>query len=183
MRAPAKTVEQKLTEGLANSNEVGDCLEWGGYYDCVTPAIKSREVRNGKSHVINVTVPRVIWEAKNGPVPAGKLVFRTCQNNSCVAEGHIACGTRADWAKARKKAGTSKHSPATIVAMTIAARKRTNTINTMEKAREVRQLACTGMDRHAVARETGVSPDMVSDICANRAWKDTSSPFAGLGAR
>ncbi|HTH11892.1 MAG TPA: HNH endonuclease, partial [Acidovorax sp.] len=124
-----------------------------------------------------------IWERANGPVPEGKLVYRKCCNNACVCLEHIAVGTRKDWAKARKKAGASKHSATTILALTMGARKRSTAKNSMEKAREVRLLAAMGLMQKQIAEETGVSKDMVSDICNNRSWREYSSPFAGLGAR
>lgn len=179
----ALTLEQHIAAGLAKAQEVGDCLEWQGYMTNhgTQPAIKMR--LEGRKYTSNIPVPRLLWEQANGPLEPGKLVYRKCCNNACICLDHIAVGTRADWAKARKKAGATKHSPSTRMTLTIAARSRANVKYSMEIAREVRQLAASGMLQIEVAKLTGVSKDMVTDICNNKSWREYSSPFAGLGAR
>ena len=183
MRAKARTPQESLAIGMAAAQEVGDCLEWQGCFSNhgTQPTVKAK--LGSKTYSENLSVPRMLWEASNGPVPDGKLVYRRCCNNACVLLEHITIGTRKDWAKARKKAGTSKHSPAAILALTIGARKRSTVKNTMEKAREVRLLASAGLVHAQIAEKTGVHKDMVSDICSNKSWREYSSPFAGLGAR
>lgn len=178
-RKPATTVEQ-IARGLEKAVEVGECLEWQGLFSCkgVTPIVKVR--LEGKDYSCNVPVCRELWEAKNGPVPDGKLVYRKCCNNRCVHEEHLAVGTRQQWINNRKKFGQTKHKQTTKLKMTVAARSRSNTVNSLEKAREVRALRGE-MSQREIARVTGVSEAMVSDICGGSAWKETiSSPFAGL---
>jgi hypothetical protein len=183
MRTPAKTVEQKLSEGLAKAVEVGECLEWQGAFSnhYTQPCVKHR--KPGSKSASNLSVPQLIWEAKNGPKPPGSVIFRTCTNNACIHDDHIACGTRADWQKARKKAGATKHSLATKIKITTKARSRPTTLNTLDKARQIRLLAAEGVGIEESARITGVSESMALEIRCGRAWRDTSSHFAGLGAR
>lgn len=168
---------------MAAAQEVGDCLEWQGCFSNhgTQPTVKARA--GTKNYSENLSVPRLLWEEANGPVPDGKLVYRKCCNNACVLLDHITVGTRKEWAKARKKAGTSKHSAAAILALTMGARKRSTVKYSMEKAREVRMLASSGLLHREIALETGVSKDMVAEICQNKSWREYSSPFAGLGAR
>lgn len=176
----AMTIEEHVAAGLARAEEVGDCLEWQGYMGNhgSQPCVKVR--LDWKRHSTNIGVPKLLWEAANGPVPDGKLVYRTCCNNACVLIDHIKVGTRKDWAKARKRAGTSKHSPSTVLAITLSARKRAATINSVERARLVRELLAAGLKREEVVEKTGVSESMVADIGANRSWRETGGFFSGL---
>lgn len=176
----ALTLEEHVAAGMAKAVEVGDCLEWQGYManHGTQPAIKMR--LEGRRHTSNIPVPRLIWEAANGPLGPGRVVYRKCCNNSCVLLEHIAVGTRADWAKARKRAGVTKHKTATVIAITLSARRRPATLNSPELAAEVRQLRAAGVKRSAIAELTGVSPAMVAEISCGSAWRDISSPFAGL---
>lgn len=179
----AKTIEQLVHEGMKQAQEVGDCLEWQGRMSNkgTQPAVKHRAPEKG--YCDNVSVPRVLWERKNGPVPAGKLVYRKCCNNSCVLEDHIKVGTRADWMQARIRAGTSKHSAAAVISLTLAARRRAATVNTPEKARAVLSLTAEGLNTAQIAERTGVHPTMVTEIRQGRAWRELSNPFAGLFTR
>lgn len=179
----AKSKGEKIAEGLANAQEVGECLEWPGPFGCGrkkdTAIVKARSRDSQRTE--NYAVARELWEAAYGPVPEGKLVYRTCCNNACVLLDHLAIGTRKEWSRARIKAGATKHHHATIIALTMAARR--NAKNSIEVAREVRALRAEGMRHEDIAAQTGVAEAMVDDIVYGRAWVELSSPFAGLGAR
>ena len=183
MKKHAKTIDELVHIGMAHAQEVGDCLEWQGHMSNkgTQPTVKHRAP--GKDYSNNVSVPRVLWERKNGPVPAGKLVYRKCCNNACVLEDHIKVGSRADSMKARIRAGASKHSAATVISLTLAARRRAATVNTPEKARAVLSLTAEGLSIAQIADRTGVNPTMVKEIRQGRAWRELSNPFAGLFTR
>lgn len=168
----AKTIAEKIAAGIAAAVEVGDCLEWQGKMACKgkTPVVSVFSIKKGYTE--NVPVTRELWVAKNGPIPDGHLVYRTCCNNACVLDAHLKCGTRKDWAKARKKAGATKHSPATLIALTLAARRRADVTTTMDKAREVRSLSAGRMRIDDIAKATGVHPTMVGEIRQGRAWRE-----------
>ena len=179
----AKTPTELLAIGMALAEEVGDCLEWQGLFSNRgknQPSIKAR--LPGKTYSDNLSVPRLLWEAEHGPIPVGKWVYRKCCNNACVCLEHLAIGTRKDLMRARRKAGTTQHAPTTLIALTLAARRRATAINTDADARKVRELLAEGMKRASVAEATGVSLDMVNDIARGKAWRDLSSPWAGLVA-
>jgi hypothetical protein len=179
-----KSIDQQLKEGLEKAQEVGDCLEWQGSMDHgKTPVVKTREFRNGRDVVLNITVGKLIWTKKNGPLKPGQIVYRKCCNNACVCEAHLAAGTHADKMSARKKAGATKHSTASVIKQTIAARAREQTKYSIDKAREVRSLLSEGLSQKEVSEQTGVSLDMVRQIGNGRSWRDTANPFSGLGAR
>jgi hypothetical protein len=176
-------ITEKIAAGLAAAIEVGDCLEWQGKFTCkgVTPVVPWYDAANRRTE--NAPVPRLLWEAEHGPIPEGKLVYRSCCNTACVLHGHLICGTRADWAKARKKAGVTSHSQVTKLHLTLSARRRADVTNTIEKAREVRLLAGARLKTEEISRRTGVHPTMVAEIRQGTAWRELSgSPFAGLGA-
>lgn len=174
------TVAEQLEKGMACTIEIGECREWQGKMGNkkTIPVVQSRE---GKTYSAEHSVPRLLWEREKGPIPQGLIVFRKCCNNACVEVSHLAIGTRADWIANRKKSGLTKHTASHIVNLTKGARARATTINSMEKAREVRTLLADHSYRQ-VSRMTGVSYDVVADIARNRAWKDASNPFTGLMA-
>lgn len=177
----AQQIQWGLERGLKAAVEVGGCLEWQGKFTCkgATPVVAAYDIESCRTE--NTAVPRMLWEAKNGQVPPGKLVFRTCCNRACVLEDHLACGTRKDWAKARKKAGATKHKPATLIALTLAARRRADIVNTMDKARAVRSLKAAGARVADIAAQTGVHPTMVAEIGQGRSWRELGgNPFIGL---
>lgn len=180
MTTKRRTIEEQIGLWMARAVEVGECLEWGGAFSCngVTPVVKVK--LPGKTYSDNVAVNRVLWEAANGPIPEGMLVYRKCCNNACVCLAHLAMGTRAQWLAHRKKLGLTKHKQLTKLKITVGARARQTTKNTLEKAREVRSLKGQ-MTQREIARVTGVSEGMVSDICDGVAWREVvASPFAGL---
>lgn len=177
MRTPA-SVAQLVGKGMTEAIEVGECLEWQGRIGngASIPVVKSRE---GKTYSAEYSVPRFLWEQEKGPIPEGKILYRKCCNNACVKLKHFAVGTRADWQENRKKHGLTKHAANHIANLTQGARRRSTSINTIEKAREVRTLLASHTQRE-VAEMTGVSLAMVCDIGRGRAWKDHANPFAGL---
>lgn len=180
-RKSARTASEALAVGMGQAQEVGDCLEWQGHFSNkgTQPTVKVR--LDGKNYSDNLSVPRLLWEAEHGPIPEGKWVYRKCCNNACVCLDHLAIGTRKDLMKARKKAGTTKHAPTTRIALTQAARKRANTINSPERARMVREMLAAGERHKVVSERTGVSMAVVADISQGRAWREIGgSPWAGL---
>lgn len=162
---------------LANCDEVGDCLEWRGPYgrgrSSVTPIVKVRI--DGQTQ--NLPVVRLMWEHTRGPIPPGKIVYRTCCNHRCVQ--CLKLGVRGDAHRQRRKLGLSAHRPETVASITNSARTRATTTNTMEKARECRALSAQGLRDHEVAALTGVHADVVADIRRGDAWRE-SAPGASV---
>lgn len=180
-RKPPMTLAEHLERGMARAIEVGECLEWQGPFSCngATPVVKVR--RPGEKYSDNISVCRSLWEADNGPIPDGKLVYRKCCNNACVEQGHLRCGTRAEWKANQKKNGLTKHKVLTKLKQTVAARSRPTTKYSMDKAREVRTLKSDGLTYGQISEATGVSLGMVADIVQGAAWRDSvSNPFGGL---
>lgn len=184
----AATVAELLERGMAVAVEVGECLEWQKSFSCrgATPCVKAKPEDRPPSDRYTQAFPvcRLLWEREHGPVPAGKLVYRKCCNNACVKLEHLKCGTRKEWARDRRKAGATKHKPTTLISLTLAARRRANTTNSIEKARTVRQMKSAGATYSQIAAEVDMSVDMVADVVRGKSWREIGgSPWAGLGAR
>jgi hypothetical protein len=179
MRKPMP-VSELVDRGMRNAIEVGDCLEWQGQFSCrgATPCVKSRD---GSTYSAAHAVNRHLWERAHGPVPEGKIVYRKCCNNACVNIDHLAVGTKAQWVANRKKHGLTKHTLAHKIKIAKSSRVRPTARNSVEQVKQVRELS-GHLSKTEISVQTGVSLDMVCDILAGRAWRDYSSPFAGLGA-
>lgn len=169
-----KTPEQIKAEIAAKSVEVGECVEWlgkmgsGSAKFANTPLLGTR--KDGRS--VNLIVARLVYEAERGPIPSGKLVYRSCCNNRCIAAAHLRLGTLADVKRVRRAAGLTSHTPSTRAALTRGARSRVNVVNDMEKARAVRALVAAGLHDEQIAEQTGVRRCMVSDIRRGKAWQE-----------
>lgn len=182
------TLDEKLATGMARAVEVGDCLEWQGEFSCkgITPCVKVRPADKPPSERYTEAFPvcRILWERAHGPIPEGKVVYRRCMNNACVKLEHLKCGTRGEMHRDRKRAGVSKHKPTTLIALTLAARRRSNTTNSMDKARTARLLKSAGSTYAEIAQQVDMSQAMVACTVQGRAWKEIGgSPWAGLGGR
>lgn len=181
MRKAMTAIELVAIE-MERAIEVGECLEWQGMMGNTgkqVPIVRSRE---GKTYSAQVSAPRVLWEQKYGPIPAGMVLWRECCNNKCVKLSHLRLGTRVEWNRHRTEKGLFKHTIGHILNLTKGARNRATTVNTLERARQVRALLAQH-SRKEVAQITGISQCMVNDIALGRSWKDHGSPWAGLGGR
>lgn len=159
---------------VANTVEVGDCLEWTGPYGCgkrnkATPIIRTR--RDGKAR--NLIVHREAWKAAKGPIPEGKIIYRSCCNYRCVGEQHLACGPRGVPLRLRGKLGLAGHCQSTVVA--IALGRRRNSRYTSEQIGSVRAMLAEGLTCAETARMTGVGADTVEDVKRGRAWATTAA--------
>lgn len=70
----------------ANTVEDGDCLRWTGACCNGHPGMRGE---NGKT----VLVRRELWQAKHGPIPAGKILRCTCGTPKCVQIEHCTLTT------------------------------------------------------------------------------------------
>ncbi len=161
-----------LDEIMAQTLEEGDCVLWTGRMG--TSSCKTTPIYKSKidGHWQNIPVCRKVWEFTRGPIPAGKIIYRSCCNDRCL--GCLVLGVRGDAMRLRKKLGLSKHSPSTRASLTSGARGRSNIKHTIEQAREVRALLATGLPRVEISHRTGVTRDAIGDIATGRAWRETS---------
>jgi hypothetical protein len=170
---------------LAQSVEVGECLEWQGPFGTggtrQTPVI--RQYDPDKGYCTKSIVARLVYELTKGPIPEGKLVYRACCNHACVGAHHLKVGTLADKCAAYKKAGKTKHAPSTVAAITRGSRSRSNIKNSMEKARQVRLMVSQGKRDDEIAGLVDMHPEMVADIRRGRSWREsvTASSIFNMG--
>lgn len=175
-----KSIEQRLAENMAKAVEVGECLEWQGAMSNkkTLPVLTYRSTPNGTAR--HLGIPKLLYQNSGKKIRNGYIVYRKCCNNKCVNIDHIVAGTKAQWHANRVKNGMTKHSISTKLKITAKARARPTTINTMEKAQEIRLLAAEGVSVRDTIERTGVSYDMVLEIRGNKSWKQSSGLFSGL---
>ena len=168
---------------LAQCVEEGDCLLWLGAMG--TGNNRANPMVNGihpSGRQGPLPVRRMVWEHRNGPLPPGKVVYRTCCDNRCL--GHLDAGPPGSPMRQRGRSGLAAHSPATKAALTRAARARPSTVNTPEQVQEVKRLGAQGGTDAEIARQTGVSEAMVGKIRTGKCWADSvqgSSVFSLAG--
>jgi hypothetical protein len=168
---------------LAQCVEEGECLLWTGAMGTgpnrANPIV-SGILASGKAN--KLPVRRMVWEHRHGPLPPGKVVYRTCCQNRCLF--HLDAGPPGSPMRQRKRAGLTAHSPSTKAALTRGARGRANTVNTPDQVQEVKRLGALGLTHAEISRQTGVSEAMVSKIRTGRCWADSvqgSSVFSLVG--
>ena len=156
---------------LSTFVEVGDCHEWTGVYEhgkrAKRPVINARS-ENGSG--LRLSVARLVWEQAGKHIPAGHLVYRNCCNDACVNLEHLKCGPRGAQLTRRAQLGLMDHMQSTRASLTRAARNRSTTKNSEQKAQAVRDLVCEGVRDEDISELTGVSPAMVADIRRGKAW-------------
>ena len=156
-----RLIEDTLTlmDAIDQTEEFGGCYLWTGYTKSGQPAKGGRLMR------------RVVWEAGNGPMPAGRWIS-TCKHPHCLA--HLRLVTRAQITSATTK------NPATRLKRRAASARANREVNgkiTMDIAKEMR---ASEKSNKEWAEELKVSPALVSNVRCNRSWVDHSNPFAGL---
>jgi hypothetical protein len=116
------------------------------------------------------TVRRHIYDATHVPLTGKRIASMRCDSPLCVHPDHIAGRTRSEALRGKPKpAGHSTK---------IARARRASSKVTMEDVREIRASDETCVQ---LAERYGISRSCVSTIRRHEAWRELSSPFAGLG--
>ena len=162
------TILDKLASRI---QEDADCMLWLGGCCNGHPSIR----HDGKS----VLLRRILWEERNGPIPAGHIVRVTCESVKCVNPDHIHLTTRK---KLGKELGAIGIMSGPVRSAAIARTKRVGhqAKLTLEAVRDIRNSTERG---RVLALRWGVSAGHISKIQKHQAFRDFTSPFAGLGAR
>lgn len=151
---------------LANCEEDGDCLIWQGATNSQGLPTAWSIKRHGP-----VVVTRALYCLRKGIALddlAGRLVWQICRNPACLEEEHSRCGTRKQFLAWRRSVGQTAKSPAEIAA-TMAAVRRKATKLTPEIARAIRD---DPRDQDVIAKERGISQQMVSSIKRGVSWRE-----------
>lgn len=167
MRAKAVHTLESI---LARTVEEGDCRIWHGYVTSKTPQVDV----DGKM----MSVRRLIVRLQGRPENKGAFYGVKCGTYLCVCPEHIIQLTRKQHSTHMAKAAND--GAANIIRkVKITAHKRASGKLDMDTAREIRVKEGTYRD---IAKEYGISHSLVGHIKRGRYWKETSNPFAGLGA-
>lgn len=168
-RKTSKTMHTMETL-FAKTIEVGNCLEWQGYTANGVPMI----CHAGKM----VSVRKLMLDLQGVEVKKGAQMGCTCLSRNCVEPSHIVQRDKKQHAK-HMSLSPNRNETARIAKMTATSRK-TRAKITIDQAREAR---ASEEAHHVIAARFGVSRGIVTRIRAGTAWKEHTSPFAGLGAR
>lgn len=152
---------------LAHTTEEGDCLIWTG--SAQNGRFPMWRIGDGQQHVVR----RLIWTLAHEARPNGLQVGCSCGTDLCVHPDHLVART-----KSKAQRGTPK-SPVTKIRVALAKRAASKVLD-MEVARTIRASteSCRDLDR-----QYGLVRGKSWSIKNNLIWRDTSSPFSGLGAR
>lgn len=157
----------------ARCREDGDCWLW-------TMAVNDSGNPRYSTHVdgqpTSLQPRRIAWQLGNPGKSLGSgLVGTTCRNPRCLNPEHLVKRTKGE------VISLMSMNPATRAKKIAAAVRRRghSTKLDMEKARYIRSSTKT---LAVVAGELEISIALASKIRRNELWKESSSPFAGLGA-
>lgn len=168
VRGPSiPTIEHITLADLAlrtEQAEAGGCMVWAGHAD----RIGSPQWRvDGKCWPVR----RLLWTLTRGPVPAKQQVGVSCGVPGCVHPDHLVCRTRARVQKGKPRPAATK--------LRIAATKRA--ANTAGLTPAIAAAIRSGNETiAAAAARYGICKSHAWRIRRGEAWRDFSSPFAGL---
>ena len=145
--------------------EDGECLLWTG-----------NKSEGGHPKLPGGSGRRAVWAAAFGKVPVGKLVTVKCEHVDCLAPKHLKLTDKAE------------------VGALVGARVEVRIKKSIASARIQRQRGKLDIDKARAIRASvetcaelagryGVHLTLISAVRLNKAWRETASPFAGLGAR
>lgn len=111
-----------------------------------------------------ILVHRWVWEQINGAITDGIQVLHKCDNPCCVNPDHLFLGTHLDNMKDKAKKGRSKNVPRG------AAHPRHWAKVTTEQVVLIKERLRSGERQIDIAREIGVSPNLISEIKLGKTW-------------
>lgn len=103
-------------------------------------------------------VHRLTWVNANGPIPEGMLVCHHCDNPACVNPSHLFLGTNDDNMADKQTKGRQAFNRGML-----------NGRAKLTDA-QVRVIRADPRTRSAIAREYGVTPTLISQICRGIRW-------------
>lgn len=148
-----KTTEEKFWEKVDKGSGKKECWNWNsgltkagyGQFHC--------DGRNTRAH-------RYSYELHHGPVPKGKFICHTCDNERCVNPDHLFLGIPKDNSDDMvQKDRQSKGS------------KRYNAKLTEKDVKVIKRRLLKGEKPRIIAEDFGVDPTTISAINKGRNWK------------
>jgi hypothetical protein len=154
----------------ARTHDDAGCAVWGGA--CVNRTHPAINTSTGIK-----LVRRLVWEAANGPIPAGKIIRCTCGTPRCVNAEHLELTT---FKKLGKELGALGFMSGQKRSAKIASTKRkTHSKLTQEAVDAIRASSETTA---VLGERYSITQAHVSKVRLHKVWRDFSSPWAGLGA-
>lgn len=160
-----------LTAIKARSRVCGECWEY------ITAAKTEHHRRhpqvkhNGEHHLVR----RLAYELKRGSVQPHLKIVPFCDNPYCINPEHQKAMTESQ--KGRRAANRGAFSSPARAKKIAESRRKVLAKLTPEQAREIRESDESGP---TLSERYGINKSRVNAIKRGDAWKDYSSPFAGL---
>lgn len=151
---------------LERTVEVGECLEWQGYYGNFVPYVS----HEGKM----ISVRRLLRLLDGQPAPTGYYAT-SCDNPKCVNPDHIMY--RTEKRHMSRMARSNISTPTKAQKIRDAHIKGGRTALDESKAQEIRLSDEPGP---VLAQRYGVSRSTIAKIRSGMAWRIFTSPFRGL---
>ncbi len=153
---PVKPVEERFYAKVSKTpNETG-CLDWLG------------GLRNGYGHFNTrgqyFYAHRLAWELVNGPIPPGMCACHVCDRHICCNPAHIFIGTKADNTRDMIAKGRAIHNN-NCRGEAVGTSKLTSI-----KVMEIRGPQYKGWTLENIARQYGVSKQLIWQILHRKAW-------------
>lgn len=149
--------------GMADASDGPDaCWHWKGYIH-----------KNGYGSLPPTLAHRASWEINRGPIPDGLQVCHKCDANyppgdityrRCVNPAHLFLGTQSDNLRDMVRKGRFGAS------RTGKGEKNPRAVLTEQTVRLIREKFDSGMRQADIARELGLTRDLVGGIVRRRSW-------------
>lgn len=159
-----------IAKAALMSHEDGDCLIWDGF-----ASTRQHPVMRLAGKIVQVR--RAVWAELHGSIPDGRIVRVTCGSPLCINPKHMMLTTHRDLALSLGPAVMG--GPVRSAAVARVKRKQCGKLND-DAVRDIRSSNDTAV---FMAAKYGVCASVVSQVRLGKAWRDYTSPFAGLGAR
>jgi len=153
MARPNLTLEERFAKSFRKSPD--GCWIWTGGRTYAYGSIYEGHKRH-RAH-------RLSWVLKHGEIGPGLVVCHRCDNPLCVNPDHLFLGTQGDNIRDMYEKG--RGGPRFR-----GARAHGNAVLTVEQARAIRDKFHAKVPRRHIAREFGISLNVVEQIGAGKAW-------------
>ncbi|MEN9375996.1 MAG: hypothetical protein RL710_1153 [Pseudomonadota bacterium] len=161
-------IKTTIADIIHHCTEDADCLLWRRSCCNGHPAMKV-----GSKTML---VRRVLWQSAHGPIPKGRIVRATCGNVRCINPEHAELTT---YQRLGKQLGALGVMSGPVRSAAIARSKRKTHAKLTEGA--VREIRASNELGRVLAARFGVAQAHISKVQKHKAWREFSSPWAGLG--